>query len=75
VSIEATETVFSSGLRTPLLDWPYRELQGAGRTYDVSDDGQRFLAIEEGGAEGTTARIIVVQNWFEELRRLAPPVE
>jgi len=75
VSIEATETVFSSGLRTPLLDWPYRGLQGAGRTYDVSDDGQRFLAIEEGGAEGTTARIIVVQNWFEELRRLAPPVE
>ncbi len=76
VAIEATETAFSFGSRMPLLDWPYLGASGPGaRTYDVSDDGQQFLAIKEGGAEETTARIIVVQNWFEELRRLAPPVE
>ena len=71
---EATKTASSFSSRTPLLDWPYRRLQGAGREYDVSPDG-RFLALKEGGAEGTTARIIVVQNWFEELRRLVPPGE
>ncbi len=46
-----------------------------GRTYDVAPDGQRFLMITEGGgAEDTSAAptIIVVQNWFEELRRLVP---
>jgi hypothetical protein len=45
-----------------------------GRSYDVSPDGQRFLMIKEGGADGTAApaSIIVVQNWVEELRRLVP---
>jgi eukaryotic-like serine/threonine-protein kinase len=58
-----------------------------GRMYDVSADGQRFLMIKEispsnaspgfvaaGGADErlTSARIILVQNWFEELKRLVP---
>ncbi len=46
-----------------------------GRTYDVAPDGQRFLMIKEGGgAEDTSAppSLVVVQNWFEELRRLVP---
>ncbi len=74
-AIEATETTFSFGSRTPILDWPYLGASGpGGRTYDVSPDGQKFLALKEGGSEGTTQQIIVVQNWFEELRRLAPPV-
>jgi hypothetical protein len=43
--------------------------------YDVSADGQRFLVIKE--TPGTdedppSARIILVQNWFEELKRLVP---
>jgi len=74
VSVEATETSFSLGARTPLLDWPYRFTDGA-RTYDVSSDGQRFLAIKDGGNETRTRQIIVVQNWFSELNRLAPPAE
>ena len=43
-----------------------------GRTYDISPDGQRFLMIKEGGADGTAApaSIIVVQHWVEELKRL-----
>ncbi len=47
---------------------------GAGRDYDVSADGQRFLMLKAaGGAEDADqAQIIVVQNWFEELRRLVP---
>jgi hypothetical protein len=46
-----------------------------GRMYDVSADGQRFLMIKETGeADERTpsARIILVQNWFEELKRRVP---
>ena len=46
-----------------------------GRNYDVSPDGQRFLMIKEGeGSEDASAapRIIVVENWHEELRQLVP---
>jgi Tol biopolymer transport system component len=43
-----------------------------GLSYDISPDGQRFLMIKEGGADGTAASIIVVQHWGEELKRLVP---
>jgi serine/threonine-protein kinase len=45
-----------------------------GRSYDISPDGQRFLMIKEGGADGTAApaSIMVVQHWVEELKRLVP---
>ena len=46
-----------------------------GRTYDVSPDGQRFLMIKVGDGSDQTATppsIVVVQNWFEELKRLVP---
>ena len=45
------------------------------RNYDISADGQRFLMIKEAGATTDDARepeIILVQNWLEELKRLAP---
>ena len=43
------------------------------QTYDVSPDGKRFLMIKEGGgADQTPPSIEVVQNWFEELKRLVP---
>ncbi len=41
------------------------------RTYDVSPDGQRFLMIKgTAAAQGPT--LVVVQNWFEELRQRVP---
>ncbi len=45
-----------------------------GRSYDVAPDGQRFLMIKEGtpAESGTPPSLILVQNWFEELRRLVP---
>jgi hypothetical protein len=63
---------------------PRRETQGAlqgaifqrstavgAAGYDVSLDGQRFLMVKPvGQAEAT--QINVVQNWFEELKRLVP---
>jgi hypothetical protein len=46
-------------------------------TYDISPDG-RFLMMKfpdqvEETDEQTT--LVVVENWFEELNRLAPPAE
>lgn len=44
----------------------------AGRTYDVAPDG-RFLMIKPAGTpEQAATSVIVVQNWFEELKRLVP---
>jgi eukaryotic-like serine/threonine-protein kinase len=49
---------------------------GIGRTYDVSLDGQRFLMIKDSSTGNSSdvpsARFVVVQNWFEELKRLVP---
>jgi len=52
------------------------------RNYDVSADGQRFLMVserEDGDAEDGDAEaepphttLIVIENWFEELKRLVP---
>ncbi|MDA2928116.1 protein kinase, partial [Acidobacteria bacterium AH-259-G07] len=43
------------------------------RDYDIAPDGQRFLMIKEGVQTGETRQeIIVVLNWFEELKRLVP---
>nr|NIW25397.1 hypothetical protein [Gammaproteobacteria bacterium] len=43
-------------------------------SYDVHPDGERFLILTEGrNADGSgSPQLIVVQNWFEEIRRLAP---
>jgi serine/threonine-protein kinase len=46
----------------------------SGRPYDVAPDG-RFLIIRNDQTEaggGTVSNLIVVQNWFEELKRLVP---
>ena len=44
-----------------------------GRTYDISPDGERFLMIKESGSDETSStEFILVQNWFEELKRLVP---
>jgi serine/threonine-protein kinase len=40
-----------------------------GRMYDVSHDGQRFLIVKDPSA-GQNQEIVVVQDWFEEVRRL-----
>ena len=50
-------------------------VQGAGnRPYDLAPDG-RFFVIRSGQADvgsGTASNMILVQNWFEELKRLVP---
>ena len=46
------------------------------RQWDIAPDGKRFLVVNPAGVESadepSQARMIVVLNWFEELRRLVP---
>ena len=40
------------------------------RNYDVSGDGKRFLMVKQspGAPHAAAPQIVVVQNWFEELK-------
>jgi len=43
------------------------------RGYDLSLDSQRFLMVKFGERKSTpVTELMVVQNWFEELKRLVP---
>ena len=67
---------FTAGNPRVIVDGPFATiLPGSqGRMYDVSRDGQRFLMIkaDDIGEQAAPPQIVVVQNWFEELKRLAP---
>ncbi len=42
-----------------------------GSSYDISPDGQRFLMVKR-EQNLVPTELIVVLNWFEELKRLVP---
>ena len=69
-----TEPTFSAGDPEVLFERQYFYAR-SNRTYDVGPDG-RFLMIKEGAtaddAAAPAAQIILVENWFEELKRLVP---
>ena len=58
----------------PLIHGDYLAPNDLRGIYDVSADGQRFLMIKRAGGDAATqaAQIVIVQNWFEELKRLVP---
>ena len=58
------------GSPEPLFDWPW--VFESGRDYDVSQDGSRFLVVQQGDSAAGEGRLVVVQNWTEQLERLAP---
>ena len=70
VSTDAGSLVPRFGRAAVLLEGSY--LSGG---YDVSSDGQRFLVIREDSSSSDSSGgpdIILIQNWFEELKRLVP---
>jgi len=69
-----TEPGFTAGSPEVLFEGNYLLDQG-GPNYDVSPDDERFLMIKPVANASTAPKIIVVQNWFEELKRLAPAAE
>jgi serine/threonine protein kinase/Tol biopolymer transport system component len=70
VTVE-TEPNFSSGNPMLLFEGDYFDGVG-GRTYEVSIDGERFLMIKDMINASSTAQIIIVQKWLDEVARLAP---
>jgi hypothetical protein len=77
VPLTTTGSTVKPGTPVKALEGPYFYGAGfgSGRTYDVSPDGRRFLMIKEirrVDEPTTSARLILVQNWFEELKRRVP---
>ena len=72
-----TEPTFSAG--TPEIVFGTRGYVlpvASPRIFDISADGQRFLMLKAEERRTTqdenSPQLIVVQNWFEELKRLVP---
>ena len=67
-------TTLVAGRPQVLFEFAMLATGGGARPYDIAPDG-RFLIIRSGQAEaggGTASNLILVQNWFEELKRLVP---
>ena len=78
VTVQARGTTWAAGTATRLFEGRYAtrdgQLSSAGPQYDTLD-GQRFLMLKNEASVLTaseSAEIVVVQNWFEELKRLVP---
>ena len=59
---------------TKLFEGPYgASANQRGRSYDIAPDGKRFLMIKPvTDPTAVPMSVVVVQNWLEELKRLAP---
>ena len=74
VPTETSGPAFRSG-RPSTLGITVESIGVAWRSYDVSADGQRFLVMKtlaERQPDTSSAGFVIVQNWFEELKRLVP---
>jgi hypothetical protein len=70
----AFSPVLVTGTPRVLFDFPIVPIRGGPRPYDITPDG-RFVIIQRDQAEATgsgASNMILVQNWFEELKRLVP---
>jgi eukaryotic-like serine/threonine-protein kinase len=64
-----TQPSFSAGKPKMLFQGPYAPSSATFPFYDVSPDGQRFLMIKPNEQTPSVTQIVVVQNWFEELKQ------
>jgi len=67
-----TEPTFSAGTPKLLFGGTFQVSAAARANYDVTPDGQRFVMVQEGGADSEVSQINVVLNWFEELKQRVP---
>jgi serine/threonine-protein kinase len=73
VTVDPNDSTFRPSAPTTLFDRAYAETAST-HAYDVSPDGDRFLMIKEATGAPENAPppgFVVVEHWFEELRRLA----
>ena len=68
--LESTDRFRSSAPRV-LFDGPFTTTANGNPNYDVAHDG-RFLMVVQDNAAAASLEITLVQNWFEELKRLVP---
>jgi eukaryotic-like serine/threonine-protein kinase len=68
----ATQPAFSAGKPRMLFEGPYVPPSQLVSFYDVSGDGQRFLMLKPVEQAQAATQIVVVQNWFEELKQKVP---
>ena len=66
-----TEPAFSAATPEVALEGGYEGPKRLSPTYDITSDGQRFVAVKINEESGPRT-IHVVLNWFEELKRLVP---
>jgi serine/threonine-protein kinase len=81
VSVAITGDTLRLGKPAPLLDMrvpgptgtveQYANSNNSGAAYDIFPDGKRFVMVRRADPRGTR-EIVLVQNWFEELKRLVP---
>jgi len=66
-----TSPAFSAGPPRPLFSLADYVLAGTrGIRYDVAPDGRFLMLKDDTGISAAQSRVVVVQNWFAELRRL-----
>ncbi len=75
VSIRSEGAAIARGTPEEMFTGVYKDDPGAAPNYDISLDGQRFLVIDESNRSSEQAVLVAIENWFEELDRLAPPAE
>ena len=70
-----SRSTFAAGPPSKLFDMRGFLIRAPGRLYDIAPDGRRFLMTKTSraaDAPAPSARLILVQHWFEELKRRAP---
>ena len=68
-----TDGGFQTSKPRMLFEKPGYQNRLSCRTYDLSYDGKRFLMVkEEQQKAATITEMILVQNWFEELKQRMP---
>ena len=78
VAAVSTEPTLRVSRSEVLFEGQYVSSPGGGLDYDVSADGRRFVMMlaedQDDGPEraSTHTKLILVENWFEELKRLVP---
>jgi serine/threonine-protein kinase len=68
-----TEPRLELGAPLKLFDGSFRTETGTGPSFEPSADGRKFALIKRLENPNRSVELIVVQNWFSELRRLSQP--
>jgi serine/threonine-protein kinase len=67
-----TQPMFSVGKPRMLFERHYMPTTGTIPYYTVTADGQRFVFVKDYEKSTPITQISVVENWFDELKRLVP---